>query len=261
MKDVAVPQLQPSQESTALAPCWASHPVVLKGAMVELRPLEVEALVALHEVAQDSGIWQATSVDYSAPDVFFPNFRAALEDRDNGKSYPFLIYLAGTSRIIGTTRLLDMDPKDRKLEIGVTWIAREFWGIGANTECKFLLLRYCFETLGANRVQFRTKAENGRSRRALEKIGATFEGIFRKDKIQPDGSARNTAFYSIISDDWPDLAVALSAHAGRSASGAPGLAIGPCLPRIPPDSPSKSRNGGRRTPARHALQFSETPPS
>lgn len=139
------------------------------------------------------------------------NFNAAPRGRAGGKSYPFLICLANSAKIIGTTRLLDIVAEDRKLEIGVTWLASQYWGSGANTECKHLLLEYCFESLNANRVQFRAKSENSRSRRALEKIGATFEGILRKDTIEPCGEARNTAFYSILNDEWPDLKSRLAA--------------------------------------------------
>jgi RimJ/RimL family protein N-acetyltransferase len=191
---------------------WIKHPVLLRGKNIELRPLEFETLDALFAVAQDSNIWRLTSVDYSVQENFYPNFNAALRGRESGKSYPFLICLADSSKIIGTTRLLEIVPEDRKLEIGVTWLASQHWGSGANTECKYLLLEYCFESLNANRVQFRAKSDNSRSRRALEKIGATFEGILRKDKIEPSGEARNTAFYSVLNDEWPDLKPKLAAE-------------------------------------------------
>lgn len=168
-------------------------------------------LDALFEVAQDREIWRLTSFDYSDPAIFYPNFTAALSDRDQGRSYPFLICLAGSERIVGTTRLLDIHPQDRKLEIGVTWIASAYWGSGVNTECKLLLLEHAFEVLGANRVQFRAKADNARSRRALEKIGAVFEGVMRQDKIEPDGKPRNTAFYSIVREEWPNVRDRLTA--------------------------------------------------
>jgi RimJ/RimL family protein N-acetyltransferase len=184
---------------------WIKHSVVLRGKNIELRPLEFETLDALFAVAQDPNIWRFTSVDYSVKENFYPNFNAALEGRKGGKSYPFLICLADSSKIIGTTRLLEIVPEDRKLEIGVTWLASQHWGSGANAECKYLLLEYCFESLDANRVQFRAKSDNSRSRRALEKVGATFEGILRKDKIESNGQARNTAFYSILNDEWPEL--------------------------------------------------------
>lgn len=188
---------------------WIRHPLSLSGPSVALRPLELEDLDALFLASQDSRIWQLTSVDYSNPDIFYPNFKAAIRNRELGVTYPFLICLADSSRIIGTTRFLDISVEDKKLEIGVTWIAPQYWGTGINVECKYLLLQYCFETLLANRVQFRTKANNSRSRKALAKIGATLEGVMRKDKIEPGGNARNTAFYSITDDEWPLLRMRL----------------------------------------------------
>lgn len=184
---------------------WIQHPLYLHGAMVELRPLEKEHLDELYKVACNPDIWKQTSVDYSNPEIFYPNFNAALSDRDSGKAYPFLIVDIKSAQIIGTTRLLEIHSQDKKLEIGVTWIDTAYWGTGVNVECKFLLLQYCFEHLFANRVQFRAKADNARSRSALEKIGATFEGVQRKDKIEPNGNPRNTAFYSITNDEWPDV--------------------------------------------------------
>lgn len=127
-------------------------------------------------------------------------------------SFPFLACLVDSSQVIGTTRLRELAPSDRKLEIGVTGIASPYWGTGANTECKYLLVEYCFALLNANRVQFRAKSENARSRRAFEKVGATFEGILRKGKIELGGRARNTAFYNITNDDWPDLKPSLAAQ-------------------------------------------------
>jgi RimJ/RimL family protein N-acetyltransferase len=191
---------------------WIKDPILLRGKKIELRPLESETLDALFATAQDPNIWRLTSVDYSVRENFYPNFNAALKGRENGKSYPFLICLADSSQIIGTTRLLEIVSDDRKLEIGVTWLASQYWGSGANIECKYLLLEYCFECLNANRVQFRAKSDNLRSRRALEKIGATFEGILRKDKIEPSGQARNTAFYSILNEEWSNLKPKLAAH-------------------------------------------------
>jgi RimJ/RimL family protein N-acetyltransferase len=208
-----------------LANHWLQHPLILKGRMVELRPAEEQALDELFHVGRDRDIWRLTSVDYSDPDIFYPNFRAALRERELGKAYPFLICLGSSGRVIGTTRLLEIHPQDKKLEIGVTWVASEFWGSGVNTECKQLLLEYCFESLCVNRVQFRAKADNARSRRALEKIGASFEGVMRKDKIEPNGKPRDTAFYSIVCEEWPQvkarLAEQLAALGGTDRTAAP----------------------------------------
>lgn len=191
------------------------HPLILKGRRVELRPVEEETLDELFDVGRDREIWRLTSVDYSDPAIFYPSFKTAMHDRECGKAYPFLVCLGDSGRVIGTTRLLEFQPHDKKVEIGVTWIASEFWGRGINAECKQLLLEYCFETLGVNRIQFRAKADNARSRRALEKIGAMFEGVMRKDKIEPNGNPRDTAFYGIVREDWPtvkaQLAVILAA--------------------------------------------------
>jgi len=180
--------------------------------MVELRPVEEDTLDELFHVGSDREIWRLTSVDYSDPAIFYPNFKAALHDRTLGKAYPFLVCLRDSGRVIGTTRLLEIYPNDKKVEIGVTWIASEFWGSGINMECKQLLLAYCFETLGVNRVQFRAKADNARSRRALQKIGAVFEGIMRRDKIEPNGNPRDTAFYSIVREEWPGVKAQLTAQ-------------------------------------------------
>lgn len=191
---------------------WIAHPLTLAGRRIELDPVEEADLDELFEVGSDREIWRLTSVDYSDPDLFYPNFAAALRERELGKAYPFLIRLRENRQIIGTTRFLDIQPQDLKLEIGVTWMASAFWGSGINLECKQLLLAHGFETLGANRVQFRAKADNARSRRALEKIGATFEGVMRKDKIEPSGKPRDTAFYSILREEWPALKLQLAAR-------------------------------------------------
>ena len=174
--------------------------------------MEEVHLDELFELGRDREIWRLTSVDYSDPQIFYPSFAAALRERELGKTYPFLIRLRGDGRIVGTTRFLEIQPQDRKLEIGVTWMASAFWGSGINLECKLLLLAHCFETLDANRVQFRAKADNARSRRALEKIGAVFEGVMRKDKIEASGKPRDTAFYSIVSEEWPALKPRLAAQ-------------------------------------------------
>nr|WP_256383555.1 GNAT family protein [Myroides sp. N17-2] len=107
-----------------------------------------------------------------------------------------------TKKLIGSTRFFEMYEADKKLEIGWTWITRDYWGSVVNLECKLLLLTYCFEVLKTNRVQLKTKDDNIRSRKAIEKIGGVFEGILRKDKIQNDGTTRNAAYYSILNDEW-----------------------------------------------------------
>jgi RimJ/RimL family protein N-acetyltransferase len=184
---------------------WINHPILLKGDEIELLPLEKEHLEDLFLAAANKEIWELTSVNYSVKEIFYPNFHNAMNDREKGIVYPFVIVHKHSNKIIGTTRFLEIFPNDKKLEIGVTWIMKEYWGTTINLECKLLLLDYCFETLKANRVQFKAKDNNLRSRKAIEKIGGQFEGILRKDKIEPNGAPRNTAFYSILDSEWENI--------------------------------------------------------
>ncbi|WP_428225575.1 GNAT family N-acetyltransferase [Flavobacterium sp.] len=184
---------------------WITHPIILKGDQITLLPLEKEHLADLFLAASNKEIWELTSINYSVDTIFYPNFNNAIEDREKGTAYPFIIVHKTSNKIIGTTRFLEINPNDKKIEIGVTWIMKEYWGTTVNLECKLLLLDFCFENLKTNRVQFRAKDNNTRSRKAIQKIGATFEGILRKDKIEPNGIARNTAFYSILDDEWENV--------------------------------------------------------
>ena len=113
---------------------------------------------------------------------------------------PFAVIVDG--RPVGSTRYLNIEPFHRRAEIGWTWLERAQWGTGANIETKYLLLRNAFDDWGAMRVEFKTDARNLRVRGALLGIGATFEGIFRKHMVLPD-SIRDSAWYSIVDDDWP----------------------------------------------------------
>lgn len=181
---------------------WINHPAILKGETVDLIPLEKEHFERLFVAASDKELWKLIPTDCSVKETFYSAYNFALAEREKGNQYPFVIYHKPTNRFIGSTRLFEIFPADRKLEIGWTWISKEFWGTVVNLECKLLLLTFCFENLRANRVQLKTKDTNIRSRKAIEKIGGVFEGILRKDRIQSDGTTRNAAYYSIIDDEW-----------------------------------------------------------
>jgi RimJ/RimL family protein N-acetyltransferase len=101
------------------------------------------------------------------------------------------------------TRYMDIQPRNRALEIGGTWYAAAFQRTAANTECKYLLLRHAFETLGCQRVQFKTDLRNERSQRAIERIGATREGVLRSHMLLPDGTLRSSVYFSILENEWP----------------------------------------------------------
>jgi RimJ/RimL family protein N-acetyltransferase len=154
---------------------WIKHPTVLSGKTVELVPLEKEHFEELFLAASDKILWELIPVDCSNKETFYEVYTTALAEREKGNQYPFVIYHKQTGKMIGSTRLFEIFPKDKKLEIGWTWITREHWGTAVNFECKLLLLSFCFENLGARRVQLKTKDTNFRSRKAIEKTGAQFE--------------------------------------------------------------------------------------
>jgi RimJ/RimL family protein N-acetyltransferase len=120
-----------------------------------------------------------------------------------GHEVPFTVRDAGDGRVLGCTRFLSLALDHLCAEIGWTWYARSVWGTGVNVETKLLLLGHAFQTVGLRRVEFKTDARNERSRGALTALGAHFEGVFRKHKVLPDGSARDSAYYSVIDDEWP----------------------------------------------------------
>jgi hypothetical protein len=133
----------------------------------------------------------------------------------NGNS--FSIADAATGDVVGSTRFLTLRPEHRGLEIGYTWLARAAWGTGANVEAKLLMLEHAFERLGCARVEFKTDERNWRSRRALEALGARFEGVFRKHMLLQDGTWRDSAYYSVIDDEWPAVKTALQQRLEPSA--------------------------------------------
>lgn len=181
---------------------WISHPTILESTSIELIPLEKEHFEELYSAAADKDLWTLIPTDGSDKNLFYQNYEFALSEREQGNQYPFVIRHKETQKLIGSTRFFEIFPSDKKLEIGWTWITKEFWGTSVNLECKLLLLTYCFEVLKTNRVQLKTKDNNFRSRKAIEKIGGVFEGILRKDKIQNDGTTRNAAYYSILDEEW-----------------------------------------------------------
>lgn len=178
------------------------HPTILSGEQIELIPLEKIHFDELYVAASDKDLWTLIPTDCSERDTFIKTYEFSLAEREIGNQYPFVIKHKETNRLIGSTRFFEIYPSDKKLEIGWTWVIKEYWGTTVNLECKLLLLSFCFDTLQLNRVQLKTKDTNIRSRKAIEKIGGVFEGILRKDRIQSDGSTRNAAYYSIIDSEW-----------------------------------------------------------
>jgi RimJ/RimL family protein N-acetyltransferase len=151
------------------------------------------------------------------PDAFHAWFCEALAAAAAGVEAPFCIVRRGDDAAIGSSRYLALRPADRVLEIGYSWVTPAAWGSGANTDAKLLLLTHAFEGLGCLRVEFKTDAHNERSRAALAAIPATFEGVFRKHMLVRGGERRDSAWYSVIDDDWPAVKAALQARVDAKA--------------------------------------------
>lgn len=182
------------------------HPTALQSPAVTLLPLETGHCDALWTLAQDPEIWHYFRTGpLSTRENLEAWIRYAIQLRERGIDYPFLILDAKSGQAAGSTRFRLLDPPNRSAEIGGSWLGQSFRGAGINRECKRLMLEYAFEHLQLIRVQFRTDIRNLRSRRAIEKLGATEEGIFRKDSIYPDGYQRSSVFYSILDTEWPEL--------------------------------------------------------
>ena len=196
------------------AQTWV-EPVVLEGSRVRLEPLRADHLADLERVAFDLPIWQWTIMGPQDQAGLQRWVDTALANQDAGTERPFATIDLASGRAIGSSRYMTIVPEHRRLEIGWTWVGTAFQRTGANREAKLLQLTHAFETLGANRVEFKTHARNERSRNALAGIGATFEGVFRNHTIMPDGSLRDSAYFSVIADEWPAVKAALVGRLAR----------------------------------------------
>ena len=196
------------------AQTWV-EPVVLEGARVRLEPLRADHLADLERVAFDLPIWRWTIMGPQDAAGLRRWVDTALANQEAGTERPFATIDVASGRAVGSSRYMTIVPEHKRLEIGWTWIATAFQRTGANREAKLLQLTHAFETLGANRVEFKTHARNERSRNALAGIGATFEGVFRNHTIMPDGSLRDSAYFSVIAGEWPAVKAALAARLDR----------------------------------------------
>jgi RimJ/RimL family protein N-acetyltransferase len=179
------------------------RPVELEGERVRLVPMEAAHIPDLYEAGKDPAIWTYTTRKVRTPEDMRDLVEAALRAREQGTELPFVILDKESGRLVGSTRFLNIVAAHRQLEIGWTWLSPAVWRTRVNTECKYLLLRHCFETLGAVRVQLKTDSRNVRSQQAIERIGAVREGVLRRHMILPDGYIRDTVMYSITDLEWP----------------------------------------------------------
>lgn len=184
---------------------WKDMTRTLEGSVVRLEPLEPGHERGLFE-AQNSEVWRWMPYDASRSREDFQHwFEEALRRSEAGIEVAFATIDTRTGAHIGSTRYLTLQPEHRSLEIGWTWLSPDRWRTGANVEAKLLMLEHAFNDLECQRVEFKTDARNERSRRALEKLPAKFEGVFRKHRILQSGESRDSAYYSVTDEEWPEV--------------------------------------------------------
>jgi RimJ/RimL family protein N-acetyltransferase len=189
------------------------EPVVLEGHGVRLEPLTRAHVPDLLAVAQDDDVWRFLSLpqprDAAAMTAVVD---AAAVDRTR---VAWAVVVA--ARAVGSTSYLDVDLAVRGLEVGWTWYAREVWATHVNSACKRLLLGHAFDDLDAQRVTFKLDARNSRSFRAVERLGAQYDGTLRHHRLRADGTVRDSAYFSVLAAEWPDVRAGLDARLARPA--------------------------------------------
>lgn len=191
-------------------------PVTLTGKHVRLEPMTLEHVEPLAEIGIGHEFWdfmvygKMENVEDMRGWVADILVRAA-----KGTDLPFVAVHLASGRVAGATRYLNIMPNDRGLEVGGTWYGLDFQRTIVNTECKYLLFKHAFETLGAIRLQLKTDSRNERSQRAIERIGAVKEGVLRNHMILPDGIIRHSVYYSILDTEWEGVKKRLEERLGR----------------------------------------------
>jgi len=179
--------------------------VPLEGALVKLEPLEAAHADGLWEAARAPEIWQWLAHIGSSREYFDRWMEMSLAADRGGTEGVFAVRRRNDDRLVGSSRYLAVRPADRVLEIGWTWFNPSVWRSGVNVEVKLLLLAHAFDDLGCVRVELKTDARNKRSRAAMAAIPAQFEGILRNHMIVPDVGQRDSAYYSVIDSEWPEV--------------------------------------------------------
>jgi RimJ/RimL family protein N-acetyltransferase len=181
-------------------------PVILTGKHVRLEPMTEAHVRVLAEIGVGQSFWDFMVYGRMETEEDMRGWvRDILSRAENRTDLPFVVIHAASGRVAGATRYLNIEPQHRGLEIGGTWYGLEFQRTAVNTECKYLLLKHAFETLGCIRVQLKTDLRNERSQKAIERIGAVKEGVLRNHMILPGGRIRHSVYYSILDTEWSEV--------------------------------------------------------
>jgi RimJ/RimL family protein N-acetyltransferase len=180
-------------------------PITLEGKHVTLKPLSVEHLAGLQAAVQDGELWKLWYTAIPQPENMAQEIQRRLGLQEKGTMLPFTIVRNDTGAVCGMTTYMNVDPVNRRVEIGSTWYAQSVQRTAINTEAKLLLLAHAFEELKCIAVEFRTHWMNHQSRNAIARLGAKQDGILRQHQRMPDGSLRDTVVFSIIDAEWPTI--------------------------------------------------------
>ena len=191
----------------------AISPFSLEGRYVRLEPLRPEHATLLWEVAKDhlADLFQWIPYQLNSLEDFQTFNRQVLEEQARGLTVPFSTVERGSNQVVGTTRFMNMDLANRKVEIGSTWIAPRWQRTAVNTEAKYLMLCHAFEVWKCFRVELKTDALNQRSRQAILRLGAKEEGTLRKHMLTYNGRQRDSVYFSILDTEWPSVKTRLGA--------------------------------------------------
>jgi RimJ/RimL family protein N-acetyltransferase len=179
---------------------------ILENKRALLRPLQIDDVYLLKPLAlTNPELFEFMSTVIETEQDLLKFVCQALKDRIEQKSIPVIVFDKITNAVAGSTRFGNIDHDHKRAEIGWTWIAPQFQGTGLNKAMKFLMMQHAFEVLELNRVEIKTNERNQKSRRAIESIGGQYEGLLRHHMVNHDGSPRNTVYYSILKEEWPEI--------------------------------------------------------
>ncbi|MGO4573696.1 GNAT family N-acetyltransferase [Microvirga sp. 2TAF3] len=195
-------------------------PVTLATDRLVLRPMSLDDVPAFAEAAKDGALWEKKTTTVPRPEDFDSYVSKALDLQAAGLALPFTTVVRDGDKVVGSTRYMNIDATNHRVEIGTTWIARSWQRSFVNSHAKFLMLRHAFEELDCNAVELRTHVLNDQSRAAIERLGAKLDGILRRHMIMPDGHIRDTVVYSIIREEWPAVKARLEDRIAGTSVGA-----------------------------------------
>jgi len=198
------------------------EPVTLAGEHVRLEPLSLAHVEGLFAIGQQREDWAYLPVPGLCAAADARQWvEQALQLAERGAQCPFVLVHPASGRPMGSTRFMNIRERDRGLEIGYSWLGRDYQRTAVNTEAKYLLLSHAFDALDALRVELKTDLRNLRSQRAIERLGARREGVFRRHMLAQDGHVRDSVYYSITDLDWPGVRAGLQSRLQHTTPATP----------------------------------------